>query len=212
MNRKQRAVFIANRLQEMYPNPRVPLNHKNSFTLLIAVLLSAQCTDERVNIVTKELFKVASSPEQMLSLGHDKIYNYIKSCGLAPKKTKAIVETSKILIDQHNSKVPKDIKALEDLPGVGHKTASVVLNQAFGIETFPVDTHIHRLAQRWDLTNGKSVVQTEKDLKIFLTNHFGVNCTYKLFCMEDNFVLPGDVMERYVSCAPNYFQKERRRL
>ena len=143
MNRKQRAVFIANRLQEMYPNPRVPLNHKNSFTLLIAVLLSAQCTDERVNIVTKELFKAASSPEQMLSLGQDKIYNYIKSCGLAPKKTKAIVETSKILIDQHNSKVPKDIKALEDLPGVGHKTASVVLNQAFGIETFPVDTHIH---------------------------------------------------------------------
>ena len=165
MNRKQRAVFIANRLQEMYPNPKVPLNHKNSFTLLIAVLLSAQCTDERVNIVTKELFNVASSPEEMLSLGHDKIYNYIKSCGLAPKKTKAIVETSKILIDQHNSKVPKDIKALEDLPGVGHKTASVVLNQAFGIETFPVDTHIHRLAQRWDLTNGKSVVQTEKDLK-----------------------------------------------
>ena len=165
MNRKQRAVFIANRLQEMYPNPKVPLNHKNSFTLLIAVLLSAQCTDERVNIVTKELFKVASSPEEMLSLGHDKIYNYIKSCGLAPKKTKAIVETSEILIDQHNSKVPKDIKALEDLPGVGHKTASVVLNQAFGIETFPVDTHIHRLAQRWDLTNGKSVVQTEKDLK-----------------------------------------------
>ena len=99
MNRKQRAVFIANRLQEMYPNPKVPLNHKNSFTLLIAVLLSAQCTDERVNIVTKELFKVASSPEEMLSLGHDKIYNYIKSCGLAPKKTKAIVETSEILID-----------------------------------------------------------------------------------------------------------------
>jgi endonuclease-3 len=101
----------------------------------------------------------------MFSLGHDKIYDYIKSCGLAPKKTKAIVETSEILIGQHNSKVPKDIKALEDLPGVGHKTASVVLNQAFGIETFPVDTHIHRLAQRWDLTNGKSVVQTEKDLK-----------------------------------------------
>ena len=165
MNRKQRAVFIANRLQEMYPNPKVPLNHKNSFTLLIAVLLSAQCTDERVNIVTKELFKVASSPKDMLSLGHDKIYDYIKSCGLAPKKTKAIVATSKILIDQHNSKVPKDMQALEALPGVGHKTASVVLNQAFGMETFPVDTHIHRLAQRWGLTNGKSVMQTENDLK-----------------------------------------------
>ena len=165
MNRKQRAVFIANRLQEMYPNPKVPLNHKNSFTLLIAVLLSAQCTDERVNIVTKELFNVASSPEEMLSLGHDKIYNYIKSCGLAPKKTKAIVETSEILIDQHNSKVPKDIKALEDLPGVGHKTASVVLNQAFGIETFPVDTHIHRLMYRWGMSNGKNVKTTEKDAK-----------------------------------------------
>ena len=165
MNRKQRAVFIANRLQEMYPNPKVTLNHKNSFTLLIAVLLSAQCTDERVNIVTKELFKVASSPEEMLSLGHDKIYNYIKSCGLAPKKTKAIVETSEILINQHNSKIPKDIKALEDLPGVGHKTASVVVSEFFNKPAFPVDTHIHRLAQRWGLSSGKSVKQTEEDLK-----------------------------------------------
>ena len=165
MKKSERAFIIKRILDKKYPETPIPIDHFDNYSLLIAVLLSAQCTDERVNIVTKELFKVASSPEEMLSLGHDKIYNYIKSCGLAPKKTKAIVETSKILIDQHNSKVPKDIKALEDLPGVGHKTASVVMSQGFGYPAFPVDTHIHRLAQRWKLTNGKNVTQTEKDLK-----------------------------------------------
>ena len=132
---------------------------------MIAVLLSAQCTDERVNIVTKELFKVANTPKKMRALGLRKIHKYIKTCGLAPKKSKAIYETSKILIEKYNSKVPKTIEELITLPGVGHKTASVVVNQAYGHPAFAVDTHIHRLAQRWKLSNGKSVEQTEKDLK-----------------------------------------------
>ena len=137
----------------------------NSYTLLIAVLLSAQCTDDRVNIVTKDLFKLAKNPKDMLKLGEKKIYNIIKSCGLAPKKTKAILKTSKILCDKFNSRIPRDIETLETLAGVGHKTASVVVNQAFGHPSFAVDTHIHRLAQRWGLTNGKSVMRTENDLK-----------------------------------------------
>ena len=144
---------------------KLPLKHKNAFTLLIAVLLSAQTTDKRVNIVTKELFKTASKPEEMLKLGEAKVYDFIKTCGLAPKKAKAIIETSKILLEKHNGKVPKDLALLEELPGVGHKTASVVVSEYFKKPAFPVDTHIHRLAQRWGLTNGKSVNQTEKDLK-----------------------------------------------
>jgi endonuclease-3 len=165
MNKKDRAIFIKRELSKLYENPKPPLNFSNPFTLLIAVLLSAQCTDERVNIVTKELFKKAKSPKTMAALGKNKIFSYIKTCGLAPKKSKAILETSKILIEKFNSKVPQSIEELITLPGVGHKTASVVLNQAFGQDTFAVDTHIHRLAQRWKLTNGKSVEQTEQDLK-----------------------------------------------
>ena len=141
------------------------MHHKNAFTLLIAVLLSAQTTDKRVNIVTKELFKAASSPKEMFNLGEAKVYAYIKTCGLAPKKAKAIIETTKIIIDRHKGRVPKELHLLEELPGVGHKTASVVLSEYFKKPAFPVDTHIHRLAQRWGLTNGKSVKQTEKDLK-----------------------------------------------
>ena len=165
MNRKERALFIRKELKKLYKNPKPPLNFSNSFTLLIAVLLSAQCTDERVNIVTKDLFKVANTPKKMKDLGIKKIHQYIKTCGLAPKKSKAIFETSKILVEKYNSKVPQKIEELITLPGVGHKTASVVVNQAFGQPAFAVDTHIHRLAQRWKLTNGKSVEQTEKDLK-----------------------------------------------
>ena len=165
MNKQERADFVRKKLKKLYPKPKPPLNFSNPFTLLIAVLLSAQCTDERVNIVTKDLFKKAKTPKQMLSLGEKKVYEIIKSCGLAPKKSKAIIRTSKILIKKHNSKVPDSINALEKLPGVGHKTASVVLNQAFGYPTFAVDTHIHRLAQRWGLSRGKSVEQTEQDLK-----------------------------------------------
>ena len=165
MNKQERADIVRKKLKKLYPKPKPPLNFSNPFTLLIAVLLSAQCTDERVNIVTKDLFREAKTPKQMLSLGEKKVYEIIKSCGLAPKKSKAIIQTSKLLIKNHDSKVPDNFNALEKLPGVGHKTASVVLNQAFGYPTFAVDTHIHRLAQRWGLSRGKSVNQTEQDLK-----------------------------------------------
>ena len=165
MNKKEKALFINKELKKLYKNPKPPLDFSNPFTLLIAVLLSAQCTDERVNIVTKELFKKAKTPKRMQALGIKKIHSYIKTCGLAPKKSKAIYETSKILIEKYNSKVPQTIEELVTLPGVGHKTASVVVSQAFGQPAFAVDTHIHRLAQRWGLTNGKNVTQTEKDLK-----------------------------------------------
>ena len=163
--KKEKALYIQKKLNELYPNPKAPLNHSNAFTLLIAVLLSAQTTDKRVNIVTKELFKRASSPEKMLKLGEKKVYEYIKTCGLAPKKAKAIIGTSKILLEKYKGKVPKELKLLEELPGVGHKTASVVVSEFFHRPAFPVDTHIHRLAQRWGLTNGKSVKKTEEDLK-----------------------------------------------
>ena len=165
MNKKERALFVEKKLNELFPNPKAPLNHKNAFTFLIAVLLSAQTTDKRVNIVTKELFKIASSAESMLKLGEEKVYDLIKTCGLAPKKAKAIIATSEILLDKYNGKVPKDLAALEELPGFGHKTASVVVSEYFKIPAFPVDTHIHRLAQRWGLSNGKSVKKTEEDLK-----------------------------------------------
>ena len=165
MNKKERALFIEKKLNELFPNPKAPLNHKNAFTLLIAVLLSAQTTDKRVNIVTKELFKLASSAESMLKLGEEKVYDLIKTCGLAPKKAKAIIATSEILLKEYAGRVPKDLAALEKLPGVGHKTASVVVSEYFKKPAFPVDTHIHRLAQRWGLTNGKSVKKTEEDLK-----------------------------------------------
>ena len=165
MNKKERALFVEKKLNELFPNPKAPLNHKNAFTLLIAVLLSAQTTDKRVNIVTKELFKLASSAESMLELGEAKVYDLIKTCGLAPKKAKAIIATSEILLNEYAGRVPKDLAALEKLPGVGHKTASVVVSEYFKKPAFPVDTHIHRLAQRWGLTNGKSVKKTEEDLK-----------------------------------------------
>jgi endonuclease-3 len=165
MNKKERALFVEKKLNELFPNPKAPLDHRNAFTFLIAVLLSAQTTDKRVNIVTKELFKKASNPKEMLALGEKKVYEHIKTCGLAPKKAKAIIATSKILIEKHNGKVPKEIIDLEELPGVGHKTASVVVSEYYKKPAFPVDTHIHRLAQRWGLTNGKSVKQTETDLK-----------------------------------------------
>jgi endonuclease-3 len=165
MKKKERALFIQKKLNELYPNPKAPLDHSNAFTLLIAVLLSAQTTDKRVNVVTKDLFKMASNPEKMLKLGEEKVYAQIKTCGLAPKKAKAIIETSKILLTKHNGRVPKTLALLEELPGVGHKTASVVVSEYFNLPAFPVDTHIHRLAQRWGLSNGKSVTQTEKDLK-----------------------------------------------
>ncbi len=165
MNKKERALFIEAKLNELFPRPKAPLNHSNAFTLLIAVLLSAQTTDKRVNVVTKELFKKAKTAKDMYKLGEQNVYHYIKTCGLAPKKAKAIIETSKIIEEKHGGKVPNELVLLEELPGVGHKTASVVVSEYFGKPAFPVDTHIHRLAQRWGLSNGKSVKQTEKNLK-----------------------------------------------
>ena len=165
MLRSERANYILYRLDELYPNPPIPLNSKNHFQLLVAVLLSAQCTDERVNKVTPELFKLAGDPFKMQNVPVEEIYSIIRPCGLAPKKSKAISELSAILVEKYNGEIPKEIDLLEELPGVGHKTASVLLSQGFGIPAFPVDTHIHRLAQRWGLTCGKSVVKTEEDLK-----------------------------------------------
>ena len=165
MKKKERVAIISKRLNELYPNPKVPLDHKNPFTLLIAVLLSAQSTDKKVNELTKELFSKASSAIEMSKLSRQEIYEHINQLGLANQKAKNIYNLSRILTRKYNQKVPKDINSLETLPGVGHKTASVVMAQAFGIPSFPADTHIHRLAQRWGLTNGKSVKQTEADLK-----------------------------------------------
>ena len=165
MKKIDRAAYVVTRLNEIYPETPVPLNHKNKFELLIAVLLSAQCTDERVNQVTPHLFALANNPLDMSNLDTDKIYEIIRPCGLAPQKSKAISKLSKILMKNYGGEVPETFEDLEALPGVGHKTASVVMSQGFGHPAFPVDTHIHRLAQRWGLTNGKSVKQTEHDLK-----------------------------------------------
>ena len=165
MLKKQRAKFILECLNKLYPKTPIPLNNKNKFELLIAVLLSAQCTDKRVNKVTPSLFSIANNPFKMKDIKLNTIYNIIRPCGLAPKKSKAIKRLSQILVEKHNGEIPNSIKELEELPGVGHKTASVVVSQGFGEPAFPVDTHIHRLAQRWGLSKGKNVVQTERDLK-----------------------------------------------
>mgnify|MGYP006420005733 FL=1 len=165
MLKSERVKFIMDHLESIYPKTPIPLNNNNNFELLVAVLLSAQCTDERVNRVTPILFSIANNPFEMEKVDLKVIYDIIRPCGLAPKKSKAIQDLSKILVDKFDGIVPKDINELEKLPGVGHKTASVVISQGFGLPAFPVDTHIHRLAQRWGLTNGKNVKQTEKDLK-----------------------------------------------
>jgi len=165
MLKKERAHFCRNRLAENYPDPPIPLRHKDPYTLLVAVLLSAQCTDERVNMVTPGLFALADNPAGMSKLTVSQINGAVRSCGLSPRKAEAISGLSKILLDKHGGDVPQDMEMLEQLPGVGHKTASVVMSQAFGVPAFPVDTHIHRLAQRWGLTSGRSVKQTEADLK-----------------------------------------------
>lgn len=165
MKKKERIEFIQKTLDQYFPNPPIPLEHKDHYTLLIAVLLSAQCTDARVNLITPKLFYHADSPEKMIQLTIPEIEEIIRPCGLAPSKAKAIWNLSKQLIDNHKSQVPKTFKELEALPGVGHKTASVVMTQAFKKPAFPVDTHIHRCAKRWGISNGKNVVQTESDCK-----------------------------------------------
>ena len=165
MNKKERVAFVAETLERLYPETPVPLDHTDPYTLLIAVLLSAQCTDERVNKITPTLFERARTPQEMVTLSVEEIREIIKPCGLSPFKSKAIHGLSEILIEKYEGEVPQSFEELEALPGVGHKTASVVMSQAFGVPAFPVDTHIHRLATRWKLTNGKNVEQTEKDLK-----------------------------------------------
>ena len=171
MQRAERATKIMGILNKIYPKTPIPLNHKNKFELLISVLLSAQCTDKRVNEITPILFKEANNAKKMQTLSKNKIYKIIRPCGLAPQKSSAIYRFSKILVKNFNGKVPESFDELEKLPGVGHKTASVVMSQGFGHPAFPVDTHIHRLAQRWGLTNGKNVTQTEKDLKKIFPMH-----------------------------------------
>ena len=165
MKKSERAKIILNELKKLYPSPPIPLDHKNAFTLLVAVVLSAQSTDKKVNELTKELFKVADTPEKMEELGVSRIYEYINQLGLSNQKSKNIYLLSKLIIQKFHSQVPNSFEELESLPGVGHKTASVVMSQVFKIPSFPVDTHIHRLSQRWGLTNGDNVKQTEKDLK-----------------------------------------------
>lgn len=165
MTKPERAAVVAERLAELYPETPIPLHHRDAFTLLVAVVLSAQCTDERVNKITPRLFALADTPQAMGNLSVEAVDAIVRPCGLSPRKARALVELSRLIMERHAGEVPADFDSLEALPGVGHKTASVVMSQAFGVPAFPVDTHIHRLAQRWGLTNGKNVIQTEADLK-----------------------------------------------
>ena len=165
MTKQQKVQFVIDKLEELYPEIPIPLDHKDAYTLLIAVLLSAQCTDVRVNKITPLLFAKADNPFDMVKMSVEEIKEIIRPCGLSPMKSKGIYGLSKILIEKYNGEVPQSFEGLEELPAVGHKTASVVMSQAFGVPAFPVDTHIHRLLYRWNLTNGKNVTQTEKDAK-----------------------------------------------
>lgn len=173
MNKKERASFVEQTLERLYPDTPIPLRHRDPFTLLVAVVLSAQCTDKRVNEVTPALFELADTPQKMAATPREKIEAIIRPCGLAPRKSAALVNLSRAIVEQFDGQVPASFEALESLDGVGHKTASVVMSQAFGVPAFPVDTHIHRLAKRWRLSSGKNVVQTEKDLKaVFPREHW----------------------------------------
>jgi endonuclease-3 len=165
LNKKNKVIFIIEELENLFPEVPIPLNHKDPYTLLIAVLLSAQCTDERVNLITPKLFKIADNPSDMSKLLINEIKEIIRPCGLSPMKSKGIYGLTRIILEKHNGKVPQTFEELEELPAVGHKTASVVMSQAFGYPAFPVDTHIHRLMFRWGLSNGTNVKQTEKDAK-----------------------------------------------
>ncbi|ROS01051.1 DNA-(apurinic or apyrimidinic site) lyase /endonuclease III [Sinobacterium caligoides] len=202
----ERVDYILQTLQAMYPEPPVPLDHSDPYTLLLAVLLSAQCTDARVNTVTPALFARADNPYDMAKVPVEEIKAIIRPCGLSPQKSKAISVLSKMLVEQYDGVVPNDIEALETLPGVGHKTASVVMSQAFNVPAFAVDTHIHRLAQRWGLTNGKSVQQTEKDMKrlfpIESWNHLHLQIIYyaREFCSARG--CDGRVCKICTTCYP----------
>ncbi|NDD58406.1 MAG: endonuclease III [Chlamydiae bacterium] len=211
MKRKEKASFILDTLNRLFPNPAIPLSHTNSFTLLIAVLLSAQSTDERVNKITPFLFAKATSPLDMVTLSISEIEEMIKTCGLWRSKAKAIWNLSKILVEKHEGKVPDTLEVLETLPGVGHKTASVVMIQAFNIPAFPIDTHIHRCAKRWGLTKGKTVAQTEKDLKaIFPKNtwiklHLQIIYFARKFCPARGHVIESCPICNFIAktnCGP----------
>jgi len=207
MLKAERVSYILRRLQELYPETPVPLDHCDPYTLLVAVLLSAQCTDERVNTVTPALFALADNPADMAQKKVEDIKAIIRPCGLSPQKSKAIKRLSEILVEEHAGIVPQDWAALERLPGVGHKTASVVMSQAFDVPAFPVDTHIHRLAQRWGLTSGKNVVQTERDLKRLFPEEFWNRLHLQIIFYGREFCTArgcdGRVCEICTSCYPN---------
>lgn len=215
LKKPERVDYIQRRLQELYPEPPIPLDHTDPYTLLVAVLLSAQCTDERVNRVTPTLFRRAATPEAMVEVPVDEIRAIIRSCGLAPRKSEAIATLSRMLLDEHGGEVPADMEALERLPGVGHKTAGVVMAQAFGVPAFPVDTHIHRLAQRWGLTSGRSVVQTERDLKrLFPEEHWNRLHLQFIFYGREHCTArgcDGRVCEICRTCYPNRKHPKRTR-
>ncbi len=202
MKRSEKAKKIGEILDRLYPQPPIPLEHRDPFTLLIAVLLSAQTTDVQVNKVTPALFKRASTPQQMAKLSEGEILELIRSCGLAPSKAKNIRKLAQTLVDNYGSKVPRDINELEKLPGVGHKTASVVMTQAFGEPAFPVDTHIHRLAQRWKLSSGKNVVQTEADLKkVFPPNEWAKRHLQLIYFGREHCPARGHDMDNCPVCS-----------
>ena len=204
MNKKQKVQFIIESLEKLYPETPIPLNHKDPYTLLVAVLLSAQCTDERVNQITPKLFKKADSAEKMIKLSVKEIEDIIRPCGLSPMKSKGIYGLSKMIIEKHNGKVPSNFDDLETFPAVGHKTASVVMSQAFGFPAFPVDTHIHRLMFRWGLSNGKNVETTEKDAKrLFPKNlwnklHLQIIYYGREYCPARGWNIENDIISKKV--------------
>ena len=211
MRKSERAEIISKELKKLYPSPPIPLDHTNAYTLLVAVVLSAQSTDKKVNELTKSLFKVADNPEKMMQLGINGIYEYIKFLGLSNQKSKNIYNLSKLLIEKHNGTVPDSFEKLESLPGVGHKTASVVMSQVFKIPSFPVDTHIHRLAQRWGLSNGDSVVQTEKDLKkIFPVNEWNTLHLQIIFYGREYCTARGCDGTKCYMCSTHYPKRKKK--
>jgi len=208
--RAARAAYIDRRLAELYPHTPVPLDHKDAFTLLIAVLLSAQCTDKRVNLTTPRLFALADTPARMAALSVAQIDAVVRPCGLAPRKAQAIRDLSLQILAQHHGQVPRTFEELEELPGVGHKTASVVMAQAFGVPAFPVDTHIHRLAQRWKLSDGRSVVQTEADLKqLFPRDHWNALHLRIIFFGREHCTARGCDGTRCEICRTLFPQRKR---
>ena len=216
MNKEARVAFVINTLKEFYPTIPIPLDHKDPYTLLIAVLLSAQCTDVRVNQITPLLFAKADNPYDMVKMSVEEIREIIKPCGLSPMKSKGIYGLSQMLIEKYNGIVPKSFEALESFPAVGHKTASVVMSQAFGVPAFPVDTHIHRLMYRWNLSNGKNVVQTEKDAKRIFPEetwndlHLQMIWYGRQYCQARGWNLDNDIITQTIgrkSVLEEYYKK-----